>query len=81
MKLQVVVASHCLSCEPAQALAGELAEQCAGLMVEVVDLDAPGARAPDAAFAVPTYVLDGRVLWLGNPDPMEAVEHLQELCR
>ena len=35
--------------------------------MEVVDLSRLGAERPDYVFAVPTFVLNGRVFSLGNP--------------
>jgi hypothetical protein len=37
--------------------------------VEVVDLDRlpPGQPLPAGLIGTPTYLLDGRVRWLGNP--------------
>ena len=81
MKLQVVVASHCANCGPALALADDLATRFPDLTVEIIDLDAAGAVVPDAAFAVPTYLLNDRILWLGNPDPIAAVAHLKHHLR
>ncbi len=39
----------------------------------MVDLDRlpPGHPLPAGLIGTPTYLLDGRVRWLGNPDPDE----------
>ncbi len=39
----------------------------------MVDLDRlpPGHPLPAGLVGTPTYLLDGRVRWLGNPDPDE----------
>ncbi len=34
---------------------------------QIINLDDPCAIKPDNVFAVPTYVLDGRIISLGNP--------------
>jgi thiol-disulfide isomerase/thioredoxin len=81
MKLQVVVATHCPNCDIARGLAEELASAFPDLTVELIDIDVPGTALPPAAFAVPTFVLNDRVLWLGNPDPREAVAELRERLR
>lgn len=71
--LAIYVLSECLGCAEARRLASDLGASgdCARLGIEVrlVDLAAPGAVRPPAVFAVPTYLLDGRVLSLGTPDP------------
>jgi hypothetical protein len=42
--------------------------------VEVVDISQPGAPVPPQVFATPTYILNNRVVSLGNPS-------LEHLCR
>jgi hypothetical protein len=39
------------------------------LAVELVDLGLPGAERPASVFAVPAYVLQGRLVAIGNPGP------------
>ncbi len=66
-ELAVVVAADCPQCGEARRLAA-VARQCyPELMVRLIDLAASPAAGPAAAFAVPTFLLDGRVLSLGNP--------------
>ena len=66
MKLQVVVASHCANCEEALMLARAASDRFPQIEVEVVNLEAPDAPRVDVV-AVPAYLLDGRVVSLGNP--------------
>ena len=66
-ELKVFVEPRCESCERALRLAGEVGARFPALAVEVVDLSRPGAERPDYVFAVPTFILNGRVLSLGNP--------------
>lgn len=68
MHLQIFVGKHCANCAEAFRIA-ELARSIDGLDVDVIDLDEPGQHAPVNVVAVPTYVLDGRVVSLGNPYP------------
>ena len=44
-----------------------------GAAAELVELDRtpPGEQVPSGVVGTPTYVLDGRVRWLGNPSPEE----------
>ncbi len=75
MQLQVFVARGCAACRRARALARRLANQFPQVHVEVVELD--GQRlVPDQVVATPTYLLDGRRLWLGNPTPEAAQREL-----
>jgi len=75
--LEIYVAPDCLGCETARDLAARVRETGApNLDVRLIDLGTPGAVRPPAVFAVPTYLLDGRVLSLGNPEPSWLMERL-----
>jgi hypothetical protein len=37
------------------------------LTTEIVYLDEAGSVKPEEVFAVPTYIMDGNVLFMGNP--------------
>lgn len=66
--LEIYVAADCFGCDTARRLAVAVrARAFPDLDVRLIDLDAPGAMRHPAVFAVPTYLLDGRVLSLGNP--------------
>ena len=80
-RLDVYVASHCAYCNEAQALADDVAARFQDVVVRVVDLDVEPEPLPDYIVAVPTYVLDGRTISLGNPDPEELFARLQEAVR
>ena len=67
--LEVVVAPHCFGCARAQALVAVMAARFPAVEVRVVDLAEPGVTAPPGIVAVPAYVLDGRLLFTGNPTP------------
>jgi hypothetical protein len=76
-RLDVYVSAHCFSCAEAWRLADAAARRFPGLAVRVIDLARePGAR-PDAIVAVPTYLLDGRVVSLGNPRQQDLFGHLE----
>lgn len=74
--LEVYVANYCYGCTEARALANELSTRFPDLDVAIVDLDQPGVERPSAVFAVPTYLLDGQLLWLGNPLREDAMQHI-----
>lgn len=65
--LKIFVEPHCESCERALELASEISARFPALHVEVVDMSRPEVERPDYVFAVPTFVLNGRVFSLGNP--------------
>jgi alkyl hydroperoxide reductase subunit AhpF len=78
-RLEVYVSSECLNCDEAVGLAEEAAVRYPNVAVRVIDLDQlDGSPPPDPVVAVPTYVLNGRVVSLGNPYPEELFARLHE---
>ncbi|MDK3256731.1 glutaredoxin family protein [Blastococcus capsensis] len=74
--LQVYVAGGCGSCRRAEELVAQLLLRHPGAAVEVVDLSrSPAGRTlPAGLVGTPTYTVDGRVRWLGNPSPEELLD-------
>lgn len=67
--LEIYVAPSCAGCTIARQRASELqALALPNVEIRLVDLSDSGARRPWQVFAVPTYLLDGQVLSLGNPE-------------
>ena len=67
--LEIYVAPDCFGCETARDLAGTIhAFGWPHLEVRLLDLSEPHVTRPPEVFAVPTYLLDGRVISLGNPE-------------
>ena len=73
-KLKIYVTDDCWSCEESRRLAAEVRASVRNVEVELVDLNS-GSR-PSYVFAAPTYVLDGKVIFLGNPHWEELQEKL-----
>ena len=69
--LRIYVAQHCESCAEALHLAEEVGQKYEMVNVEVINLDVEGGLNLDDVFSVPTYVLDGKIISLGNPSPVE----------
>src|SRR5260370_21593722 len=67
MHLDIYITTVCTNCGEALLIA-ERAQSIAGLKVAVINLDQPGQSIPPHVVAVPTYVLDGKVVSLGNPE-------------
>ena len=65
--LDIYVTRRCENCAEARRLAARLPQFAPETTVNLFDLDAPGAVRPPQEFATPTYMLDGRVISLGNP--------------
>lgn len=66
-RLRVYITSQCFSCEEAVLIAAEITQKFPQIITEIVNLEDPCVSKPDSVFAVPTYVLDGNLLSLGNP--------------
>lgn len=67
--LEIFVQPRCMGCEWARDIAALVrANAIPGLRVNVVDLSDPAAVWPPRVFATPTYILDGQIISLGNPD-------------
>ncbi len=67
--LEIYVMPQCFGCETAIRLAQRVqALNVPGVDVQIVDLSQPNVVRPPKVFAVPTYVLNGVILSLGNPE-------------
>ncbi len=78
-RLEVYVSTMCPNCGEAVRLAEEAAARYPDAVVRVIDLDQlDGRPPPDPVVAVPTYLLNGRVVSLGNPYPEELFARLHE---
>ncbi len=66
--LKIYVRIGCTGCAEAELTANHIEETYPHISVEVVDIDDPHTTVPDAVFATPTYMLNNRVVSLGNPD-------------
>jgi alkyl hydroperoxide reductase subunit AhpF len=76
-RLEVYVSSECPNCGEAVRLAEEAAQRYPNVEVQVIDLEQlDGNPPPDPVVAVPTYLLNGRVVSLGNPYPEELFARL-----
>ncbi len=78
-RLDVYIAEHCFGCEEARRLAAMLDSRFATLSVRVVDLEREPDERPEMLVAVPSYVLDGRVISLGNPRQADLIASLARL--
>jgi hypothetical protein len=65
-ELTVFVSDHCFNCKESLAIAEEIKQNYPDVHVEVFNVDT-GARPAVDIFAVPTYALNGKIVFLGNP--------------
>ncbi len=73
-KLDVYIEDSCWACAESRRIVAYVAP-----LVPNVDIELRGLkdeRRPSAVFATPTYVLDGRVIYMGNPTPEELLQKL-----
>ena len=76
VKLQVYVKEDCWTCAESRRIVAEIAPQFPQISVELVDMETP--NRPQDVYAVPTYVLDGRIISLGNPYRDELRREIKE---
>jgi len=75
IKLQVYISEACWTCEESQRIVADIAPQFPDVTVELLDMTS--SEHPDQVFAVPTYVLNDRVIFLGNPTREELIRKLE----
>ena len=65
LKLEVYVSKDCWSCAESRRIVEDIAPLYPKVVVELLDVGS--AERPETVFAVPTFVLDGQIISLGNP--------------
>jgi alkyl hydroperoxide reductase subunit AhpF len=65
--LEIFIERGCDNCLEASSIADRLRVQAPAVHVSLIDLEREPHRRPDNVFAVPTYILNGEILSLGNP--------------
>lgn len=75
----IYVSDHCANCEYAREVAAFIRTEYPWVHLRMVDLATPEEVIPDSVFATPTYLLDDRVWWLGNPSLRQVRETLDHL--
>ena len=80
MVLEIVVTEDCFGCDEASRLAALIRREFPDLKVELHILT--GAEpVPPGVVATPTYLLDGRPIYLGNPRPAALVSEVANRLR
>lgn len=69
-ELTVFVSDHCFNCKESLVIAEEIKKKYPHVDVKVFNVD-NGERPDVDIFAVPTYALNGKVVFLGNPTGMQ----------
>ena len=65
--LKIFVAMDCVGCAEARTIATHIEQEYPNLDVEIIDINRDPVGVPEQVFATPTYVLDDRIVSLGNP--------------
>ncbi|HEX9037871.1 MAG TPA: thioredoxin family protein [Ktedonobacterales bacterium] len=81
MRLDIYIADHCENCQESLRLAALARTSAPGVDVRVINLDTTSDAIPPRVIATPTYMLDNRVVSLGNPRPDELLRLLSEPAR
>ena len=76
IKLQVYTSDDCWTCEETERIVSDVVDRFPDVEVDVLDLKSP--EKPDEVFAVPTYLINGRVVSLGNPTREELAQKLMK---
>jgi hypothetical protein len=63
--LTVYISADCWTCEETHRILNDVTPRFPDLLLRCID--AQQEPLPDGVFAVPTYLLDDRVISLGNP--------------
>ncbi len=74
MRLDIYIDDCCETCDHARQIAEQVRERMPQVEVNLIELT---GDKPDSVFAVPTYLLDGATLFLGNPGEVELFERLE----
>jgi len=76
VQVEIYVAEHCVICEYAYEVADSIRTDFPDVDLRIIDLSQTSEAIPDAVFATPTYLLNGRLWSLGNPSPQDVQERL-----
>jgi hypothetical protein len=76
-EVSIYVTAHCENCRYALEMAAYIRQHFPQVAVCVVDLATTTEQVPPVVFATPTYLLNGRVWSLGNPDRARVQRTLQ----
>jgi hypothetical protein len=74
-ELHVYITEDCWSCAEAKRIVAEIRPLFPSMEIEVRDVN--DQRRPSQVFATPTYILNGRTIYLGNPTQDELAQKLR----
>jgi hypothetical protein len=71
----VYITEDCWSCAEAKRIVAEIKPLFPSMEIEVRNVS--DERRPSHVFATPTYILNGRTIYLGNPTQEELAQKLK----
>lgn len=77
--LKVFITENCSGCDEARRIAAHVEQDYPEIEVEVIDITDSQVAVPDAVFATPTYMLDDRIVSLGNPSSEQVARWADEV--
>ena len=77
-RLDIYIDQACPGCARALELAAQVRETLPRVEVRIFDLARSSIKKPPSVFAVPTYLLDGKTVSLGNPNLQELVSKIED---
>jgi hypothetical protein len=78
-ELDVYITEDCWSCQEAKRIVADIRPLFPEITIRLRDLDDP--LKPSRVFATPTYLLNGRTIFLGNPTVEELKQKLETLSK
>jgi hypothetical protein len=79
IEVTIYVTQHCPICAYASEVAENIRHDFPQVELRIIDLATTSEPIPEAVFATPTYLLNGRVWSLGNPSPQQVTTTLHQL--
>lgn len=76
IRVEIYVTQHCPVCAYAHEVAATIRADFPKVDLRVIDLMQTSEAIPEAVFATPTYLLNGRLWSLGNPAPEDVRRRL-----
>jgi thiol-disulfide isomerase/thioredoxin len=77
--LTVYVDEYCPGCVKARQTASFIEQEYPDVQVRVIDVSEDSELVPNEVFATPTYMLDNRIVSLGNPGPDDIARWMAQL--
>jgi hypothetical protein len=76
-RLDVYITENCWACEESRRIIAEIAPRFPEIAFEIRNLS--DERRPNQVFATPTYVLNDKTIFLGNPSREALIEKLEAI--